>query len=509
MTNSSLHTPDILSCLASLSSDEVFTPPRQANEVLDLLPNQIWSDPKTTFLDPGCKSGIFLREITKRLDRGLAESIPDRESRLNHIFTEQLFGLAISELTGMISRRSLYCSRNANGEYSVCDGFSNQQGNVLYRKTNHSWNQERCVYCGANKSVFDRNPDLETHAYRFIHTNQPQRIFGMKFDVILGNPPYQLSDGGDTNEGVRNRGGAVPLYHLFVEQAIKLDPRFITMIIPSRWFTTGRGLDKFRTSMLNDRRLRKLVDFPKSSECFPGVSIKGGVCYFLWDRDNPGLCEVTTIRNGERSSMERPLLETGDDTFIRFNEAVTIVRKVVATNEPSFDRLVSPQKPFGFRTFFRGDASRFANSIELYGRGSTTYVGRGQVSSNDDLVNRHKVFISMAYGAGEDFPHQILNKPFYGKPGSCCTETFLAIGPFNSKRATLNCIRYICSKFFRFLVLLRKNTQHAARGVYSLVPQQDLRVSWNDTKLYEKYGLSPKEIDFVESMVRPMELPDD
>lgn len=498
------YNPDILTCLASLSNDEVFTPPRLVNEMLDLLPQRLWTDKNAKFLDPVSKTGIFLREIAKKLDEGLEKQIPNKQERINHIMTNQLYGIAITELTSLVSRRSLYCSKTANGKYSICTEFKNKDGNIKFNNINHVWENGRCKYCGVNQEVYDRGDELESHAYEFIHIDKPEDIFKMKFDVIIGNPPYQLSDGGDKKEDARTRGGAIPIYNKFVQQAKKLNPRFLTMIIPSRWFAGGRGLDEFRDKMLKDRRIRKIVDYPISSECFPGVEIKGGVCYFLWDRDNPGDCEVKTLRGGQESVMIRPLREKGSDIFVRYNESIGILRKVLAFKEPSFSGQVSTQKPFGLRTFFKGKPEPFKGSIKIYGNKYVGYVSADEITHNQDWVKSHKVYITMAYGAGENFPHQIINKPFYGEPKSCCTETYLLIGPYDSKKTAMNVISYLQTKFLRFLVLLRKNTQHAAKGVYSFVPAQDFSKPWTDKELYKKYKLTTEEIDFIESMIRPM-----
>jgi len=346
MLNKSSYNPDVLVCLANLSSDEVFTPPKMVNEILDLLPNELWSDKNSKYLDPACKSGVFLREIAKRLIKGLEQAIPDQQERINHIFKNQLFGIGITELTSLLSRRSVYCSKSANGEYSVCSEFNNEQGNIIFKRVEHSWIKDRCSYCGASKQILDRGDEFETYAYQFIHTNKPEEIFNMKFDVIIGNPPYQLNDGGA-------QASAMPLYHKFVQQAKKLNPRFLSMIIPSRWFAGGKGLDDFRNEMLNDNRIRAIHDYLKASECFPGVEIKGGVCYFLWDRDNRGLCKVYTHSDNKIiSEMERPLSEKNFDVFIRYNEAIPILHKVFEKKERSFSEIVSPGKPFGLRGFF-------------------------------------------------------------------------------------------------------------------------------------------------------------
>ena len=298
------YNPDVLSCLANLSNDEVFTPPSLVNDILDLLPAELWSNPNAKFLDPVSKSGVFLREMAKRLMKGLETQIPDKQERINHIFSQQLYGIAITDLTALLSRRSVYCSKTANGKYSICETFNDEQGNIRYKRIEHVWVGEKCNYCGATKEVYDRGRELETYAYQFIHTDKPEKIFNMKFDVIVGNPPYQLT------VGVEKENYAVPLYHSFIEQAKKLNPRFLSMIIPARWYAGGRGLDDFRKEMLNDNRIRRIVDFPNATDCFPGVDISGGVCYFLWDRDNRGNCTVETVKGDDVvSKMERPLLE--------------------------------------------------------------------------------------------------------------------------------------------------------------------------------------------------------
>lgn len=491
-----IHNPDVLTCLANLSNDEVFTPPSLANAMLDLLPQMLFQSPETRFLDPCCKSGVFLREIAKRLLVGLKDKIPDEQERINHIFTKQLFGIAITEMTGLLSRRSVYCSKTANGRYSVCSEFWDEQGNITFTRTLHTWKDGRCMYCGASQAEYDRGEDLETHAYTFIHSEE---VKDMQFDVIIGNPPYQLSDGGGMGTS------AMPIYKLFVEQAMKLKPRYLSMIIPSRWFAGGKGLDEFREKMLNDKHIRVLHDYFDSTLCFPGVDLSGGVCYFLWDRDHEGMCQVISSRADSETIQERYLLEDNTSTFIRFNEAVSIVRKINALGEKPFDEIVSARKPFGLESSVRLSDMGNPDTVYVYAYPQNGYLERINIFSGKSAVPFYKVFIAKAYGERGDFPYMVLGKPFLGEPDTICSETYLMIGATDSREVAKNIISYIRTKFFRFLILLKKNTQNAAKNVYSFVPMQDFSKPWTDEELYSKYGLAEQEIAFIDSMIRPME----
>lgn len=345
--------PDVLTCIANLSNDEVFTPPEFANGMLDTLTEawtaehkgaSIWADKNVTFLDPCTKSGVFLREITSRLTKGLAAEIPDLEERVDHILTKQVFGIGITYLTSLLARRSVYCSKDAHGEHSIVHGFASDAGNIWFERMQHQWADGRCKYCGASQEALDRGEGLETHAYAFIHTDDIKtrvaELFGgkMQFDVIIGNPPYQLDDGGYGTS-------AAPIYQLFVEKALDLDPRYAVFVTPSRWMAGGKGLDKYRERMLSDKRVRRIVDYPKLYEAFPGVKIRGGISYFLWDHDYNGPCEVQTIWDGQPSGPAVARYLDSYDILVRRNEAVPILEKVNAKKEPTLDKRVSSGNP--------------------------------------------------------------------------------------------------------------------------------------------------------------------
>jgi len=509
MLTSINYNPDVLSCIANLSSDEVFTPPQLVNRILDLLPAELWGNKKATFLDPGCKSGVFLREIAKRLDKGLEKQIPDRQKRINHIFKHQLYGLAIRELTALLGRRSVYCSKTANGKYSVCEAFDNAEGHIRFRRVEHTWANGRCRYCGANEESYERGAELEGHAYAFIHTDKPEEGFNMKFDVIVGNPPYQLSDGG-FGESAR------PIYHLFVEQAKKLNPRYLTMIIPSRWFAGGKGLDDFRDAMLHDHRISHLVDYPKLYDGFPGVKIRGGVSYFLWDRDHSGPCSVQTMWDGEPLGppMQRRL--DAYDVLVRRNEAVSILDKVRAYRiggkpEPTLDERVSSRKPFGFPTNFHGGSSPKAlkRPVKLHGSQRISWVSRSDIQHNVEWIDDWKVLMTAVQGTSAAVETKFLSNPIIARPGEACTETYLVAGRFNNEQSARRYAAYLRTRFVRFLVSLRKSTQHANRSVYAFVPDIPLNRNWTDEKLYERYGVTKDEIGFIESLVHPMEPKDE
>ena len=494
------YNPDVLSCLANLSNDEVFTPPNLVNDILDLLPTELWSNPNAKFLDPVSKSGVFLRELAKRLMKGLETQLPDKQERINHIFSQQIYGIAITELTSLLSRRSVYCSKNAMGEYSVCETFTSEHGNIHFERLNHIWQVGKCIFCGANQEVYDRGDSLETYAYNFIHTNKPEKIFNMKFDVIVGNPPYQLSDGGG------NGKSAMPIYQKFVEQAQKLKPKFITMIIPARWYAGGKGLEEFRNNMLNDNRIVELVDYENSGEVFSGVDIAGGICYFLWDRDYKGNCKITNVVNSERITSFRSLNEY--EVFIRHSKSLPIIKKIHQIESPKYylNKIVSPRKPFGlpstYKPLTKGLPCYFTQRIGL------KYADAKEVTDQLNLIDKWKLLIPFAPIAGQtDF-----SKPvgFYyegnvriAKPGEVCTESYLVAFASSSEKSVLSFKSYLLTKIFRFLLLQSVVSQNVTRERFMFIPNlENYDIIYSDEILRKKWDITDNEWNFIDSKIK-------
>lgn len=497
------HYPDVLDCIANLSNDEVFTPPTLVNKVLDLLPIEVWSNPNLKWLDPACKTGVFLREIAKRLWLGLADKIKNDEERKEHIFKNMLYGIAITELTFLSSKRSLYYSKDANSDNSVFQ-FDNINGNIFYENIQHTFENNTCKFCGISKeSLRNRSKENhELHAYNFIHEDI-NKIFGekkMKFDVIVGNPPYQVKDG----EG-GGGSSSKPLYHLFIEEALKLNPQYLSMIIPARWYSGGKGLDTFRKTMLNDKRISHLYDFSNPSDCFPGVKIEGGVCYFLLNNSYSGECEIFEQTKDKVSYSKRDLNQF-DDVFVRYNNAIPILNKILSRNLKNIKDNVMSRKPFGLSSNFtnynkKPTEDKQCKIFTINGEG---YIDKKIIENGKSYIDKHKVLVGKAYGYNGNFPHQISNIPFYSPPNSVCTETYLIIGMFDSKQECDNFISYYKTKLFRFLLLLRKPTQNISKDCFSFIPQLDMKKSWSDKELYKEFDLTQDDIDFIESMIKPI-----
>ena len=492
-----VYNPDVLSCLANLSNDEVFTPPEIVNQMLDMLPQELFKNPDTTFLDPACKTGVFLREIAKRLIKGLEPQFPDLQERIDHIFHKQLFGIAITELTSLLARRGVYCSKYPNSDFSVTRFFT-AEGNIRYKRIKHTWKNGKCIYCGANQSEYERGDELESHAYEFIHTNDLEKLFNMKFDVIISNPPYQLSDGGGTGTSAK------PIYQLFIEQAKKLKPRYLSMIIPARWYAGGKGLDEFRQMMLEDKSIRALVDYDNFKDAFAGVDLAGGACYFLWDRDNKGMCKVSNFNGNEFITKERNLDEFG--TFIRSNIAVDIVKKVKAVHKGRFlDERISVRLPFGITTTYiikdSGIPCYFTQRLGL------RYVNKEDYTDNLKILDKWKFLIPKAPIAGQtDFSKPVA---FYydgntriARPGEICSESWLVAGAFDTEEETKYFKSFIFTKVVRFLLLQTVVSQNITRKNFCFVPDLGKYTElYTDEKLRQMWGITDEEWEFINSKI--------
>ena len=426
------YNPDILETIANLSNDEVFTPPKLANEILDLLPEEIWSDSTITFLDPAVKTGIFLREITSRLIAGLAEEIPDLQERVNHILTKQVFGIGITELTTLMSRRTVYCSMTANGPYSICTEFDDEKGNIIFPDTEHTWDKNgRCEYCGANRESYGGGGSKENYAYPFIHDNFEKEFGNMKFDVIIGNPPYQLSDGA-------GNGSSTTLYDKFIYKAKEMNPKYISMIVPSRWFIGGKGLDEFRKEMINDKRIREIFHYEDAREAFSDVGIFGGINFFLWDKNYNGKCKITTTLENESETSIRTLNSDEDkNVFIVNNTLLNIVQKVKSKKEKTFDTLVSPRNPYNIQGGALISNKKETDSFLLYEQKGVAnrYIDKKDVNRLDFHYD-NRIFISFAYGTLEMKNAQVINQPIIPiSKEAICSGTYLSIGPFKNEGA--------------------------------------------------------------------------
>lgn len=510
-----VYNPDVLSCLANLSNDEVFTPPEIVNQMLDLLPQELFKNPDTTFLDPACKTGVFLREIAKRLIKGLEPQFPDLQQRLDHIFKKQLFGIAITELTSLLSRRGIYCSKYPNSDFSVVK-FDNAEGNIRYKRINHTFKNGKCIYCGISQSTElgkkERETILESHAYEFIHIISPEKIFEMKFDVIIGNPPYQLNDGGGTGDSAK------PIYQFFINQAKKLKPRYLSMIVPSRWMKGGKGLQSFREEMIEDTRIKNIYDFEDAQECFSGIHIDGGVCYFLWDSKYSGKVNYVYKPKEQEEIFSLRYLKTDlTDTVIRDYRQISIIEKTA--KELKFSEIVSTRNPYGFSADLFNEPERYPfamltetptiNFYKIYGvRGkkggakrTVGYVNFNKEDDKDDNLNKYKLFFSKAYMTTSTVPPEII----IAKPTEICTETFLQIGGFDALEEAENCLSYIKTKFFRALLFFNRHSLNISKESFALIPLQDFSVKWTDEQLYIKYCIMEKEREFIDLIVQPME----
>ena len=542
---------DILETITNVGNDEVFTPRKTCDMILDCLPKEVWHNPNYKWLNPATKNGIFEREIAIRLDEGLKDIIPDVETRRKHILQNMIFAFGQTKFTANVARRTLYYCSKANQKcdgikasdghyvngYAIGNGgwFKDEEGNIKTPITKHDIDKKtkKCRYCGIthDSKYLDAN-QREQYAYEFIHVyhlplqrHLRDRFFGgnkdMKFDIIVGNPPYQLSLGNDGG----NSSKAKAIYHLFISQAIALNPKYICMIVPSRWMTkTTEGIsDDWVDEMLKKKNFVMVNDFDDAAICFPNNEIKGGVNYFLYNRDYQGPCKYIfhdskTNKEYERVGLLDPM---GAGIVIRDPKGLEIIERISLVEGKyyeynNFSMLVSPKDFFtnkekltsSWKEYKKEKDSR--HNIKYYVSKSFNEQPFGWIEESDipkgmGTIKLHKVYIPAAGGSGND--EIILGTPIYGEPYSVCSQTYLVIGydPNNHNFTELQCqniIKYIKTKFFRYLVSIKKKTQNGPRGVYQFVPLQDFNEVWTDEKLYKKYNLTKEQIELIENSIR-------
>lgn len=533
---------DLLETITNVGNDEVFTPRKTCDMMLDSLPEEVWHNPNYKWLNPATKNGIFEREIAIRLDEGLKEIIPDVEIRRKHILQKMIYSIGQTKFTSNVARRTVYYCSQANRKcdglrapdghfvngYAIGNGswFDNEEGNILTPCTDHKMDPKtkKCIHCGMNSTskYLDAN-QREKYAYEFIHYDRglslqvslSRRFFkgerGMKFDIIIGNPPYQLRD-----ESGGSSDSAVPIYNKFIDQAISLNPKYLCMIVPSKWMLGGRGLDAFREKMLSDTHICKLYDYENAQECFPANHIDGGVCYFLWDRDYNGKTYHRFKSNSGQISETYHYLKNDYSKFIiRDTSIVSILDKF--SKYDSFSSIVSSTKPYGIRNFLFNEPERypdsglseepFQNSLKIYGvkgikggaRRKIGYIKRNFPTSNLESINKYKIFFTTSYSTNAINPPE----PILGMPNEICTETFLLIGPFDSEAIMKNCLSYINTNFFKFLLYHGKGTMHVNKDVFSLIPLLDFSEKWDDNKINSLFKFSEDEIKTINSLINP------
>ncbi len=538
---------DILETITNVGNDEVFTPKKTCDMMLDILPEEVWHNPNYKWLNPSTKNGIFEREIAIRLDEGLKEIIPDVEKRRKHILQNMIYSIGQTKFTANVARRTLYYCSQANRKcdgikaedghyvngYSIGNGtwFDDEEGNIKTPKTEHEFGKDKkCKFCGVSKdSHYVDSTQREQYAYEFIHVysvsmkRHIKQLFfkgdeKMKFDIIIGNPPYQLSFG---IEGA-NSANARSIYNMFISQAISLKPKYLCMITPSRWMTkTAQGIpEEWVDKMLSYKNFKVVHDFEEASECFPANEIKGGVNFFLWDSEYCGKCDYYFHDAKSKNIYHRYdfLDSMGAGIVVRNPQNFDIISKIAAIEgnyyeKNNFSQLVSPKHFYDDSSYLTSNWKDYKEEKDeehfikyyvskTFNKSSFGWISKKQLPKHHETLDYHKVFIPAAGGSGND--DLVLGTPFYGEPNSVCSQTYLVIGYENqlTKEQCQNVIDYINTKFFRYLVSIKKKTQNGPRAVYQFVPLVDFNIKWNDKMLYKKYNLSEDQINLIETSIR-------
>lgn len=538
---------DILETITNVGNDEVFTPRKTCDMILDSLPEEVWHNPNYKWLNPATKNGIFEREIAIRLDDGLKDIIPDTEQRRKHILQNMIYSIGQTRFTANVARRTVYYCSQANRKcdgikaddghyvngYAIGNGswFDDEEGNIKTPNINHTFVDDkgetmpsscsgeekkkyRCKYCGINgASAYNDANQRETYAYEFIHFDGDEllkhlqdRFFGgnrnMKFDIIIGNPPYQLS----TND----KGGiqAIPIYNKFVEQAFALKPKYISMIIPSRWYTGGMGMDSFRNAFLSNDHIELLFDFPKSRDCFSNVDIAGGVCFFLWSSSFTGDCRVISSIGGKNTEKIRKLNQF--DVFVRSNIGVEIINKIRKKANKYLNEVVASISPFGLSTNVKGKKNYFAGSVKLISSSGESFIQANDVPKGKEYIDEYKISIGQlnpdrgGVNNASDGKSNVTTKVKIYEPNEVFTATYLLLNHFKVKEEAENFAIYIKTKFVRYLVNLTLSSMHITKDNFRFVPTMEFSRTWTDNELYSYFDLNDEEIKDIESTIREM-----
>lgn len=452
--------------------------------------NDIFADPNTHILEINAKSGVYplwlaytlfrFREEDFKHNHGTPPNADEQERIWKTILKENIFVLCMSPMAVKITDRAL-------------KGYKDYPTNCIYqpgllkifKKENK---QQAFVKQLKDHSYWDK--DMEANKF--------------DFKAVVGNPPYQIMDGGS------GRGNSsVPVYHHFVKAAKAVKSRYVSLIMPARWYAGGRGLDEFRDEMLQDKSIVKLYDFIDARDCFPTVDIAGGVCYFLRDEKHEGLCDVVSIIRDKSSSMTRDLSEY--DIFIRDNVGISIIKKVQNISEHFFNEEVFLSSPFGLRSFARGETRPFENAVTLISSDGVSYVHRDDIQKNQEFIDKYKVTIGKIVpnngevGADPKKGYKAITKSRVLLPNEINTESYLLLSTFDTEEEANNCAKYFQLKFPRFLLRLSFSSMNIAKDNFQFVPVQDFKVAWTDKMLYDKYGLTEEEQNYVESTIKPME----
>ncbi len=466
----------MLNCISYLAKDEIQTSPHLAAKLVDSISQDVIENPESKYLNLGAKDGIFSYLLKCRLMKEMQGRFSTPEEKEHHILHSQIFVDCTSSLAADLARKLLYGSDRADAVSARCR-FAAPEGNV------------KCIY-GKDGIAKENAKTYDGSLY--------SEVFGVKFDVVIGNPPYQENDGG-------NGISAKPIYNRFVEMALQLDPRFLIMIIPAKWFAAqGKGTAKFSKMMLSDRHIKKMVDYPDSTECFPDVAIGGGVCYFVRDSQYSGPCNFVSIHRGQKFEAAMELDKYG--ILVRYLPLLPIIEKVFAYYPEGFRSMtecVSSRKPFGLSTKVE-PVSGTGDIMLRYNRGVGPFL-RSMVPAGIEMIDKYQVVISYLKEGlqSKDGRLRVFQNIGMLPPGYVCTETSLTVGSFETQEEAERMLTYLKSKLLRALVAPVALTQHVTKECFRFVPMLE-DDACTDEELYVKYGLTQKEIDYIEWLIRPM-----